>query len=42
LEAFARNHHTPIVWAEKRLRKEDDGSRYAYRLTPKVSRSLLF
>jgi hypothetical protein len=23
VEAFARNHHTPIVWAEKGVRKED-------------------
>src|SRR6266852_3044236 len=23
VEAFARNHHTPIEWAEKRVRKED-------------------
>src|SRR6202521_3471474 len=41
VEAFARNHHPPIAWAEKGVRKEGhglierDGSRYAYRLTPK-------
>jgi hypothetical protein len=23
VEAFARNHHTPIEWAEKGVRKED-------------------
>jgi hypothetical protein len=23
VEAFARNHHTPITWAEKGMRKED-------------------
>src|SRR6202171_5398899 len=23
VEAFARNHHTPIAWAEKGVRKED-------------------
>ena len=23
VEAFARNHHTPIAWAEKGIRKED-------------------
>src|SRR5262249_20146155 len=26
VEAFARNHHTPIVWAEKGVRKEDHGN----------------
>jgi hypothetical protein len=59
VEAYARNHHIPIEWAEKGVRKEDyvfpplhrldkqnvqrDGSRYAYRLTPKgVEVALLF
>jgi hypothetical protein len=23
VEAYARNHHTPIEWAEKGVRKED-------------------
>ena len=54
VEAFARNHRIPIEWAEKGVRKENhvlpgqrsmerDGSRYAYRLSPKgVQVALLF
>src|SRR6201984_1391985 len=29
VEAFARNHHTPIVWAEKGVRKECESKRIA-------------
>ena len=33
VEAFARNHHTPIVWAEKGVRKEDHVLPWQRRMT---------
>jgi hypothetical protein len=33
VEAFARNHHTPIVWAEKGVRKEDHVLAWQRRMT---------
>jgi hypothetical protein len=33
VEAFARNHHTPIVWAEKGVRKEDHALAWQRRMT---------
>ena len=44
VEAFARNHHTPIAWAEKGVRKEDHvlpwqrriTKNNAYRRTPRT------
>ena len=32
VDAFARNHHTPIVWAEKGVRKEDHVRRWLRRM----------
>ena len=32
MDAFARNHHTPIVWAEKGVRKEDHVRRWLRRM----------
>ena len=33
VEAFARNHHTPIAWAEKGVRKEDQVLPWQRRMT---------
>ena len=33
VEAFARNHHTPIAWAEKGVRKEDHVLPWQRRMT---------
>src|SRR6202051_3200448 len=33
VEAFARNHHTPIAWAEKGVRKEDHVLSWQRRMT---------
>ena len=33
VEAFARNHHTPITWAEKGVRKEDHVLPWQRRMT---------
>jgi hypothetical protein len=37
VEAFARNHKTPIEWAEKGVRKEDHVRSHLRRMTQQES-----
>ena len=42
VEAFARNHHTPIEWAEKGVRKEDHVLPWLRRMTKKNAYGVYF
>src|ERR1700693_319271 len=42
VEAFARNHHTPIVWAEKGVRKEDHVLPWQRRMTKNKAYGVYF
>ena len=42
VEAFARNHHTPIEWAEKGVRKEDHVRPWLRRMTNKNAYGVYF
>src|SRR5258707_12854868 len=42
VEAFARNHHIPVEWAEKGVRKEDHVLPWRRRMTTKTAYGVYF